>query len=113
MDYWNGTTSQRGYSLDTRFHPPAYYGYGASLGGAILLQSLAVEPRLRAVVTGCLFSDFHNVAYDRLAGLLPIPRLAFAPVVEPALLYARLRFGLNLYDASPIAHARAPDPRHG
>ena len=92
--------------LDTRFHPPAFYGYGASLGGAILLQSLSVEPRLRAVVAECPFSDFHNVAYDRLAGLLPTPRLGFAPVVEPALVYARLRYGINLYEASPIDSVR-------
>lgn len=88
--------------LESRFHPPAFYGYGASLGGGILIQSLDGESRFRAIIAECPFADFHTVAYDRVASKFGFPGGLLAPVVEPAFVYARLRYGLNLYDASPV-----------
>ena len=85
--------------IDVRFHPPAYYGYGASLGGGILIQSLEIEPRFRAIIAECPFADFHTVAYDRLSEMAP--KILTAPFIETAFLYTRLRYGLNLYAASP------------
>ena len=89
--------------LAQHYHPAAFYGYGASLGGGILLQALEGEPRLRSVVAECPFADFHTVAYDRVSGKFGgLPRFLWSPIVEPAFLYARLRYGLNLHNASPI-----------
>lgn len=88
------------------------YGYGASLGGAVLLESLEVCQRFSAVIAECPFDEFRNVAYDRLLGLMPAspvraPRFALWPIVEPALAYTRLRYGLDLRQASPINGLRA------
>ena len=71
--------------LDENYHPRAFYGYGASLGGATLIQSLnEAEPRFRAIVAECPFSDFHSIAYDRLSEIVALPCPLFAPIVEPA-----------------------------
>jgi fermentation-respiration switch protein FrsA (DUF1100 family) len=81
------------------------YGLGESLGAAVLLSSLKGESRFRAVVAESPFSSFHSVAYDRLGGAIRIrgiaARLTLWPIVEPAFLYTRLRYGLNLWAASP------------
>ncbi|HEY3738465.1 MAG TPA: alpha/beta fold hydrolase [Bryobacteraceae bacterium] len=88
--------------LDENYHPQAFYGYGASLGGATLIQSLnEVKPRFHAIVAECPFANFHTVAYDRLSQIVGVPRPFFAPVVEPALLYARMRYGVDLDEANP------------
>ena len=84
--------------METTWKPTAIFGYGASMGASILLQTMPNEPRLRAVVADCPFATFRAVAYHRVlraAGPL------FAPAVEPALLYSRLRFDINLTAASP------------
>jgi hypothetical protein len=81
--------------------PRALYGLGESMGAAILLQALAVEPRIRAAVAESGFADFHQVAYDRLAGRFGLPRAIFAPVIEPGLFYVRQRYGIDLTEARP------------
>ena len=55
------------------------------------------------------------MAYDRLGGPIHIrgiaARLTLWPIVEPAFLYTRLRYGLNLWTASPrdaVAASRVP-----
>lgn len=103
---------------DSLFSQPStrrLYGMGASMGAAILLQALAREPRFSAVVTDCAFADFHQVAYDRLAERLGMQhstaRLLLWPAVEPALLYTRARYGLDLAQASPeraVRQTRVP-----
>jgi len=88
-------------------HPRRVFGLGESLGGAILIQSLVVEPRFAAIVAECSFSSLDRLARDRVAERLPLPqnfgRLLGAPVVWMAFLYARLRYGLDLRTASPEA----------
>ena len=87
--------------------PAALYGLGESMGAAILLQALAHETRFRAVVAESPFATFEDIAYDRLAQASGLPRgfarVAFWPVVTPALGYARLRYGVDLRQASPMA----------
>ena len=79
------------------------YGYGASLGGGVIIQSLTNEPRFRALVAECPFDDFDKVTYDRLSERLDgIPKPLLGLVIEPAIEYARFHYGLNLRDASPI-----------
>ena len=50
--------------------------YGNSMGGAISLQALAIEPRLRFGLIESTFTDLHDVtfAYGRRLSGLPLPR---------------------------------------
>jgi dipeptidyl aminopeptidase/acylaminoacyl peptidase len=81
------------------------YAYGASMGAGVLLQCLAQEKRLRAVVAESPFSSFVEVARHRIRGFLwETPwagRLLAPPVVFGGTLYARLRYGIDLAEAAP------------
>ena len=91
------------------------YGLGESMGAAVLLQSLPLEPRFQAVVAESPFSTFTAIAHDRIfqdlgSNALPV-RLLAGPIVSSGLLYARLRYGLDLAAASPldaVRHATVP-----
>jgi fermentation-respiration switch protein FrsA (DUF1100 family) len=91
--------------LYAREHPQALYGLGESMGAAILLQALPRERRFRAVVAECTFYDFRQVAFSRMAGAIGvdagIAKWLFRPTLESGFLYARLRYHLNLAQASP------------
>lgn len=82
------------------------YGWGASMGAAILLESLRLEPRFRALVADSPFASFEEIAYDRLSQVSGIWRPAFWPVVNIGVLYARARYGLDLRQASPADAVR-------
>ena len=86
-------------------HPEGIFGIGESLGGAVLIASLAAESRFKAIVAECSYSSFERIARDRIAEKLPLPpevgRLLGAPPVWAMFVYARLRYGLDLNDASP------------
>jgi uncharacterized protein len=88
-------------------HPLRVFGIGESLGGAVLIESLAVEPRFSAIVADSAFSSFERIARDRVAERLPFPlkigRLLAVPPVWAGFLYARLRYGLDFRAASPEA----------
>ncbi len=103
------------------------YGIGQSMGASILLESLPREPRFRAVVADCPFSDFREIAYERLAQQGLLGRMAAYPAVNFGFVYVRARYGVNLWDASPanalrgnhvpvlLIHGAADtniDPRH-
>jgi dipeptidyl aminopeptidase/acylaminoacyl peptidase len=83
------------------------YGLGVSMGAAILLQSLRVEPRFRAVVSECPFVTFEEISYDRMRQWGGLNRTAAWPLVRPAFFYARLRHGIDLDQASPAAVVRS------
>jgi dipeptidyl aminopeptidase/acylaminoacyl peptidase len=85
------------------------YGLGESMGAAILLESLAAEPRFRAVVAECPFASFDEVAYDRLSQQTGLPAPAFWPVVNLGLAWTRVRYGVDLRRASPAAVLRQTD----
>ena len=81
------------------------YGFGSSMGAAILLQALPAG-RFRAAAAESPFSTFRAVALDRI-GLGPLSYLA----IEPGLLYARLRYGIDLGAARPedgVANSTTP-----
>ena len=77
----------------------APFGFGESLGGAILIQSLARGARFRALVAECPYSGFESVADERVARVSgePVAHL----LVSEGLLYARLRYGVDLRAARP------------
>jgi fermentation-respiration switch protein FrsA (DUF1100 family) len=83
------------------------YGLGESLGAAILLQSLPQEPRFRAIVAESPFAKFEEVAYDRMNQLSGLPKPVFWPVIHLGFLYVRVRYGLNMSQASPAAAIRS------
>lgn len=61
------------------------YGLGESLGGAVLIESLAVEPRFNAIVAESPFASLERVARERVAQKLPLSpalgRALAAPIV--------------------------------
>jgi dipeptidyl aminopeptidase/acylaminoacyl peptidase len=91
------------------------YGLGESMGAAILLQTLPIEPRFCAAVADSPYSSFREVAADRLAQRFgdgsKLGRTLVAPLVSEAFLYARLRYGIDFDKASPanaVALTRVP-----
>ena len=92
-------------------HPRRVLGLGESLGGGVLLQSLAVEPRFSGIVAECPYADFRWIAEDRVSELVHAPRWLAAPPVWFAFQYARWRYDLDFRDVSParaIAHTHTP-----
>ena len=91
------------------------YGLGESMGAGILLQSLATEPRFRAVVGECSFQSFREIAYDRVSQHFgthgEFKRVLYFGLIESGMLYARWRYGVDFDDASPeaaVAATRTP-----
>ena len=87
------------------------YGLGRSMGAGILLQALPLEPRFRAVVAECPFFTFADIAYYRLGQLSHLGRVPLWPVVHFGFAYSRLRYGIDLNDASPaeaVRHTTTP-----
>ncbi|MBV9759370.1 MAG: alpha/beta fold hydrolase [Acidobacteriaceae bacterium] len=77
------------------------YGFGESLGGAILLESLGRGAKLDAVVAECAYSSFEAVARERVAHYGHVPRWLAAAIVEEAILYAYVARHVALSDARP------------
>jgi len=75
------------------------------MGAAQLLQSLDAHPHLCAVVAESSFSNFREIAYDRMGQpfkLGPwVGRTILRPLVEVAFLRARLKYHLRMEDISP------------
>jgi len=85
------------------------FGLGESLGGAILIQSLAQGAQFRAIVAESSYSSFEAIADERVSRVVPGP-LAWL-IVREALLYVRVRYGVDLAEARPdraIAQAHVP-----
>ena len=85
------------------------FGFGESLGGAILLQSLPKGASFRAVIAESPYSSFEAVADERVARFLPAPLASL--LVKEGIWYIHLRYGVNLSNARPdkaIAHAHIP-----
>ena len=95
--------------------PHCIYGLGESMGAAVLLQTIAIEPGFCAVVAESSFSSFREAAYIRLGeGFHTGPWLGqtvLRSAVEAGLFYARVKYGVDLALASPInavASSRVP-----
>jgi fermentation-respiration switch protein FrsA (DUF1100 family) len=80
------------------------YLFGESMGAAIALEATTKVRDLCAVVAEASFSNFREIGYERIAQSLGSPigvtRAIAWPTVESAFLYARVRYGLDLQDAS-------------
>jgi hypothetical protein len=91
------------------------YAYGASMGAGILLQSLASEGRLKAVVAECPFSSFAEVARHRIRGFFHetpwVGAMVARPIVFGGIMYTRARYGIDLGSAAPensVAGVKTP-----
>jgi pimeloyl-ACP methyl ester carboxylesterase len=95
--------------------PKCVYGFGESMGAALLLQSLKEETRFCAVVAESPFARFQTVAYERAASYIRMPawfgRTALRPIVDFALLYTRKKYGVDFRTANPadaVAKTQTP-----
>ena len=93
------------------------YGFGESMGAALVLESLGPPDgdRLCAVVAESPFSSFRKVAYERAALYLRVPswlgRTVLRLPVEVGLTYAKFRYGLDFDQDSPadaVGRSRTP-----
>jgi predicted alpha/beta-fold hydrolase len=105
--------------LSAQDHPRCIFGLGESMGAAQLLQSLGAGTHFCAVVAESSFSNFHEIAYDRMGQPFHLGpsvgpwfgRTFFRPLVEAAFLRARWKYGFNLQQVSPEdAVATTPVP---
>ncbi len=94
--------------IDRRGHSPPVYGFGASLGASVLLESLKQETRFRAVVAESAYSDFPSIAAERIARMLPSgSKWIAAPFVTSGIAWARWHDGIDLRRASPADGLRS------
>ncbi len=86
------------------------YGFGESMGAALVLESLRAEPRFCAVVADSGFSTFRTVAYDREGYFIglgryglerPFGRTIGLLPAEIGFRCAKWRYGVDLAQASP------------
>ena len=99
--------------LESRLHPACVFGLGESMGAAQLLQSFSEGTRFCAVVAESPFSNFREIAYDRMGqqfGAGPwVGQTLLRPVVFAAFLRARYKYGLNMEQVSPEDSLRQSD----
>ncbi len=95
--------------------PHCVYGFGESYGAALVLQSLAAEPRYCAVAVEDAFSTAREMSYERVSGPLHMGSWFGKTFAQPGIaigvLYARMRYGIDLLRPSPLAavtHSSVP-----
>ena len=85
--------------------PRCIDGMGESMGAGQLLASLRTTPGFCAVVAESSFASFREASYARLGEKLDAGawtgRTLLRPAVEAGLLYAHLKYGVDLEQASP------------
>jgi fermentation-respiration switch protein FrsA (DUF1100 family) len=101
--------------LQSRQHPGCIYGFGESMGAAALLQSLGPDSSLCAVAVESPFSNFREIAYDRVGqffGAGPwLGRTFLRPIVQSAFAYAKWKYNVDLEQVSPedsVAATKVP-----
>jgi dienelactone hydrolase len=76
------------------------YGLGESLGASILIQAAAAEPAFSAIVAESPYSDLKTIAQYRVILMSRLPLWIASPlaagIVNTSMVYAKLRYGLNL-----------------
>jgi len=95
--------------------PHCVYGFGESYGAALMLQSLADEPRYCAVAVEDAFSTAREMSYERVSGFLHLGawfgKTLGRPIIAVADLYSQTRYGIDLLQASPldaVEHSSVP-----
>lgn len=95
--------------------PQCVYGFGESYGAALMLQSLAGENRFCAIAVESPFSTAREMSYERVSGPLHLGpwfgETLGRPAIWSAVIYARLRYGIDLLQPSPldaVVHSKVP-----
>lgn len=95
--------------------PQCIYGFGESYGAALMLESLAAENRFCAMAVESPFSTAREMSYERVSGPLHLQpwfgRTLGRPAIWSAEFYARLRYGIDLLQPSPldaVTHSAVP-----
>lgn len=87
--------------------PGCTYLLGESMGAAIGLQATAVTPQLCAVAVEDPYATFREISYERLGRPTHLSPLFWRtigrPILEVAIAYTRVRYGVYLPDADPKA----------
>jgi dipeptidyl aminopeptidase/acylaminoacyl peptidase len=91
------------------------YALGESLGASVLIQTVAVDPVFRAIVAESPYLDLQAIAEYRVREHLHFPKwvsgVAARVVVGGGMVYANVRYGLDLTEASPLsAMAKSKTP---
>ncbi len=81
---------------------------GVSLGGSTTLLAAARDPRIKAVVDDCGFSDAPNVIETAFEHFIHLPSFPFAPVT---VWIAELRAGISVSDVRPMDVVDEISPR--
>jgi hypothetical protein len=91
--------------LEANQHPHCIDGYGTSMGAAGILEAMRTTPGFCAVVADSPFDSFREVSYERMGQMFGtgdwLGRTLLRPVVDIGILYVRLRYGINMEEASP------------
>ncbi|MFL6300552.1 MAG: alpha/beta hydrolase [Terriglobales bacterium] len=91
--------------IEEHQHPGCVFGMGESMGAGLILESLHTEHRFCAVIAESPFANTRDVESERLANFVGLPpwfgHTVLRPVVWSGFLYSRLRYGINLDNASP------------
>jgi dipeptidyl aminopeptidase/acylaminoacyl peptidase len=101
--------------VEDKEHPHCIYGFAESMGAAGLLQSLKSETHFCAVIAESPFSNFREIAYDRVGQFFRtgpwLGRTILRPAVDAAFIYARWKYKLNFEKISPenaVASSKVP-----
>jgi len=90
--------------------PQCVYGFGESYGAALMLQSLAVEQRYCAVAVESPFSSAREMSFERVSAPLHLQpwfgKTLGRPIIWSAMLYAQLRYGIDLLQPNPLDAVR-------
>jgi len=92
-------------------HPPGcVYGFGESYGAALILQSLAKEPRYCAVAVEDAFASAREMSYERVSEFVHLGnwfgQTLGRPIIASAVWYAEKRYGIDLLEPNPAAAVR-------
>lgn len=75
------------------------------MGAAIALQAAAADGQICAVVVESPYATFRKIAFDRFSRHLGLPfalvKVIGDPTLEAALLYARIKYRVDLRQSSP------------
>lgn len=81
------------------------YLFGESMGAAIALQATESDKNICAAVVESPYSTFREIGFDRIAQHSHLPLWTVRPLAEgsldAALLYSRVRYGVDLRQSSP------------
>jgi len=81
------------------------FGYGASMGAAILIQSVGAGAPFKAIVAECPFSSFRLIAEQRIQQRSGVPlwlsRAVSEALVSLAFTYVELKYGIDLALSAP------------